>query len=110
MGHPRVEVETRTHTREISIRVRVALVGQNIHPYPHPSGQVLIGFWVCGLNCHLYMRGALHGSSIAVGQMVSHSDEIDAAVIAEDFTAGWSDKELDRIEEQVRSHARLIVS
>ena len=42
--------------------------------------------------------------------MVSQFDEIDAAVIAEDFTAGWSDKELDRIEEQVRSHARLIVS
>lgn len=40
--------------------------------------------------------------------MVSHFDEIDAVMIVEGFTTGWSDEELDRIEDQVRPHARSL--
>jgi hypothetical protein len=59
---------------------------------------------------HVVLKGAYHGSSIALGQMVSHFDEIDAAMIAEGLAAGRSDEELYNIEEQVRPHARLTVS
>jgi hypothetical protein len=33
--------------------------------------------------------------------MVSHFDEIDSFVIAEGYAAGWSEEELDAIEEKV---------
>jgi hypothetical protein len=42
--------------------------------------------------------------------MVSHFDEIDAAMITKGFTTGRPDKELYAIEEQVRPHARLLAS
>lgn len=45
-----------------------------------------------------------------MGWMVSDIDEIDIALIAEGFTAGQSDEELDRIEEHVRPYTRSIVS
>lgn len=47
---------------------------------------------------------------MALRQMVSHFDKIDAAMIVEGFAASRSDEELDHIEEQVCPHARLIVS
>jgi hypothetical protein len=34
------------------------------------------------------LEGAYHGSSMALGYMVSHFDEIDAAVIIEGYAAG----------------------
>lgn len=40
--------------------------------------------------------------------MVSHFDEIDVVVIVEGFATSWSDEELDRTEDQVRPHARLL--
>lgn len=49
---------------------------------------------------HVVLRGAYHGSSMALGQNVSHFDKIDADVIAAGFAATQSDEELDNIEEQ----------
>lgn len=46
---------------------------------------------------------------MALGQMVSHFDEIDVVVITESFTAGRSDDELDNIEEHVHPHTQSIV-
>lgn len=43
------------------------------------------------------VEGAYHGSSMALGQMISHFDEIDTVVIIEGFTVGRSDEELDII-------------
>jgi hypothetical protein len=37
-----------------------------------------------------------HGSSIALGRMVSHFNEV---MVAEGFTYGWSDEELEVIED-----------
>lgn len=51
---------------------------------------------------HVVAEGASHRSGLALGQMVSHCDEIDVAVIAEGFAVGRSDEELDAIEDQVR--------
>jgi hypothetical protein len=48
------------------------------------------------------VEGICRGGCIALGQMVSHFDEIDAAIIAEGYSADRSDEELDIIEEQVR--------
>ena len=45
-------------------------------------------------------EGMFHWSNVALGQMVSHFDEIDVVVIAEGFAIDWSDKELDAIEDQ----------
>jgi hypothetical protein len=47
-GHPRVEIETHIHTRETLGPVQVVPAGQNLHPYPHPSGQVPSGFGFAG--------------------------------------------------------------
>lgn len=58
----------------------------------------------------IVVEGAFHGSSMALEQMVSHFDEINAAVIAKGFAADRSDEELDLIEEQVCPHAKLITS
>jgi hypothetical protein len=44
-------------------------------------------------------EGAFHGSSLVMGKIVSHFDDIDAVVIAEGFTVGQSDNELDAIED-----------
>jgi hypothetical protein len=43
-------------------------------------------------------EAAFHGSSIALGRMVSHFNEV---VVAEGFAYGRSDEELDIIEDQV---------
>jgi hypothetical protein len=56
------------------------------------------------------LEGMFHGSSIVLGQMVSHFVKIGTIVITDDFTAERSDEEIDRIKEQVRPHARLIES
>jgi hypothetical protein len=61
--------------------------------------------WPCGACRH---QGAFHRSGLALGQMVSHFDEIDEVVIAEGFAVGQSNKELDAIEDQVRPDARLL--
>lgn len=44
-------------------------------------------------------EGAFHGSSMALGEMISHFDEIDAAMIGEGFIADRSSEELDSIED-----------
>jgi hypothetical protein len=46
-------------------------------------------------------EGISQGGGIAFGQMVSHFDEIDTAIIAEGYTTDRSNEELDVIEEQV---------
>jgi hypothetical protein len=46
---------------------------------------------------------------MAVGQMVSQFDEINATVIAKGFAAVRSDEELDRIEDQVCPHAQSLM-
>lgn len=69
--------------------------------------------WLHAMPCHVervVVEGAFHWSSMAIGQMVSNFDEIDATVIVEGFAAGHSDEELDDIEEQVRPHAWSIAS
>lgn len=50
-------------------------------------------------------KAVFHGSSIALGRMVLHFDEVDVTVIMEGFATGRSDEELDVIEDQVRPHA-----
>ena len=47
-------------------------------------------------------ESAFHGSGLALGQMISSFDEIDAIGIIEGFFVGRSDEELDAIEVQVR--------
>jgi hypothetical protein len=67
--------------------------------------------WLCALPSHVeraVFKGAFHGGSLALDQMASHFDEIDAGVIAEGFTAGRSDEDLNNIKEQVRPHARSL--
>jgi hypothetical protein len=51
------------------------------------------------------LEGAYLGSSMALGKMVSHFDEIDTAVIAEGYLVERSNEELDAIEEQVHPYA-----
>jgi hypothetical protein len=55
------------------------------------------------------VEGAFHESSMVLGKMISHFDEIDATVIAKGFVADRSSKELDSIEDQVRPHAWSLV-
>lgn len=47
------------------------------------------------------VEATFHGSSIALGRMVSHFNEVDVVVVAEGFVYGRSDEELDIIEDQV---------
>lgn len=58
---------------------------------------------------HVAAKGAFHRSSMALGQMVAHFDEIDASMITEGFTAGRSDEELFSIEDHVHPHARSLM-
>ncbi|PWZ52738.1 hypothetical protein Zm00014a_013615 [Zea mays] len=74
---------------------------------------MLLANWLRALPGHVewvVLEGAYLRSSMALWQMVSHFDEIDVAVIAEGYTAGWSEEELDIIEEQVRPYARSLAS
>ena len=41
-------------------------------------------------------------------QMVSHFDEIDQVMIAEDFVDGCSDEDMEWIEDQVCPYGRLV--
>jgi hypothetical protein len=80
---------------------------------PPPSVGVLLSERLLALPGHVervVLKGAYLGSSMVLGQMVSHFDEIDAAVIAEGYATGRSEEELDVIEEQVRPHARSLAS
>jgi hypothetical protein len=61
------------------------------------------------VECAVF-EGAFHEDSLALGQMVSHFDEIYAGVIAEAFAVRWSDEDLDAIEGQLHPHARLLAS
>lgn len=70
---------------------------------PPPSTEVPLAKRLRALPRHV-VRVVLEGmylrSSIALGQMVSHFDEIDVIMIVEGYAAGWSEEELDAIEEQ----------
>jgi hypothetical protein len=59
---------------------------------------------------HVVLEGAYHGSSMFLGHMVSHFDEIDVAVIVEGFAISRNDEELDNIKEKVHPHALSIES
>lgn len=50
-------------------------------------------------------KAMFHGSSIALGRMVSHFDEVDIALIVEGFATDRIDEELHVNEDQVRPHA-----
>lgn len=58
----------------------------------------------------MVFEGAFHGGSLALGQMVSHFNEIDTCMIAKGFVTGQSDKDLVAIEEQVHPHACSLAS
>jgi hypothetical protein len=67
--------------------------------------------WLRSLPSHVervVAESAFHGNGLALGQMVSHIDEIEVVVIVEGFTIGRSN-ELDAIEDKVRPHARVLV-
>lgn len=68
--------------------------------------------WLWSLPSHVervLAESAFHDSGVPLGQMVSHFDEIDAAVTDEGFTAGRSHEELDAIEDQVHPHAIVLI-
>jgi hypothetical protein len=44
-------------------------------------------------------EAAFHGSSIALGRMVSHFDEVDVVVIVEGFATGRHGEEMDVIKD-----------
>jgi hypothetical protein len=51
-----------------------------------------------------------HDSSIALRRVVSQFNKVNIAVITKGFAFGWSDEELDVIEDQVRPHAQSLAS
>lgn len=83
------------------------------HLSPPPSAEVLLVERPQELPDHVersVAKGVCRGGGVALGQMVSHFDEIDTAVIVEGYAAGQSDEELDTIENQVRPFAQSIAS
>lgn len=48
------------------------------------------------------------GEAWPMAQMVSHFDETDPTVIIEGFASGHNEEGLERIKNQVRSHAQLM--
>lgn len=82
------------------------------HLPPHPPVETPLVDRLRVLPSHVecvVAEVAFHGSSIALGRMVSHFDEVVIVVITEGFVYGRSDEELDVIEDQVRPHAQLLV-
>lgn len=55
---------------------------------------------------HAVFEGAFHGGSLALGQMVSHFNKINAGMIMEGFVTGRSYEDLDTTSAPSRSLAR----
>lgn len=84
----------------------VGMVCAHLTP-PAPTTIPLIE-WLQVLPGHVervVVEGAFHMSNMALEQMVSHFDEIDATVIAEGFAVSRGDEELDDIEEKIYHRA-----
>lgn len=74
------------------------------HLSPLPSIEVPLVDRMWSLPRHeerVIAESVFHGSGLALGQMVSHFDEIDTVVIVEAFFVDRSDEELDAIDDQV---------
>jgi hypothetical protein len=78
-----------------------SMVCAHLSPPPSTEAPLIDRLWELPDHVeHFVVEGICRGGGIALGQMVSHFDEIDA-IIVEGYTADRSDEELDVIEEQV---------
>lgn len=103
-----IQAETSVKERSTELQGLRQLMGEVCNRLsPPPSTEVPLAKRLRALPRHV-VRVVLEGmylrSSIALGQMVSHFDEIDVIMIVEGYAAGWSEEELDAIEEQVSPH------
>lgn len=88
----RLQAETSLSERSAELQVLHPIVGSVCtHLSSPPPIEVPLINRLRALSDHVervVVEGAYHGSILALGQMVSHFDEIDSGVIAEGFAAG----------------------